>query len=77
MAKLIAGFVQNCKIILSMLKYEKKNAIGICIFYKGKVPRKRQPNYKIVPKANNVGGRLGQRRIDCLFKLNKRVDYQN
>ena len=33
--------------------------------------KKRQPNYKIVPKANKVGGRLGRTRVDWLLSAIK------
>ena len=49
MAKLMVGFIQNCKIILSMLKYEI-NVYEFIGLAKVRARRKRRLNYKKYPE---------------------------
>ena len=67
MAKLMAGFIKNCKIILLMLIYEIMLSSNV---FRGlaKLRARRKGYQTTLPKANKVGGRLGRSRVDCFFK---------
>ena len=62
MAKLMAGFIQNCKVIFSYQNVKTQ------VRARGKT-KKRRPKHKIVLQAKRVGGRLGRRMVYyCIFK---------
>ena len=67
MAKLMAGFIKNCKIILLMLIYEIMLSSNV-VRGLAKLRARRKGYQTTLPKANKVGGRLGRSRVDCFFK---------